>query len=232
MQNAEVFRARVGSMRKALKSRADLIFVNGPHAVTITDATLAAEAGGASVEQRAWWSWQDTATAARPSLSAEYSGWEASHGVLTASLREHAPVDGILGFSQGATAASILLADLARSCPDLLPAFCILVGAFLPRDPDVVQGLRASRHAVPTLLVHGSSDMLIPLARSEALREAMGGRSELYVHRGAHLVPTCSGDFKRVLLAFLDRYAGAGQAGADGSMGPGANEQAAAVSGG
>ena len=31
------------------------------------------------------------------------------------------------GFSQGATAAAILLADLARSRPELLPAFCILV---------------------------------------------------------------------------------------------------------
>ena len=31
------------------------------------------------------------------------------------------------GFSQGATAAAILLSDLARSRPELLPAFCILV---------------------------------------------------------------------------------------------------------
>lgn len=31
------------------------------------------------------------------------------------------------GFSQGATAAAILLADLARSRPELLPAFAILV---------------------------------------------------------------------------------------------------------
>ena len=35
--------------------------------------------------------------AARPSLSAKYSGWDASHGTLVASLREHGPVDGILG---------------------------------------------------------------------------------------------------------------------------------------
>ena len=41
--------------------------------------------------------WQDTAVAARPSLSAKYSGWDASHGTLVASLREHGPVDGILG---------------------------------------------------------------------------------------------------------------------------------------
>ena len=54
----QVFRARLGSLRKALKSRADFVFVNGPHAVTATDGTLAAEAGAASTHQRAWWSWQ------------------------------------------------------------------------------------------------------------------------------------------------------------------------------
>ena len=35
--------------------------------------------------------------AARPSLSAKYSGWDVSRGALMASLREHGPVDGILG---------------------------------------------------------------------------------------------------------------------------------------
>ena len=65
---------------------------------------------------------------------------------------------------------------------------------------------------------------------SEALREAMGGRAELYVHRGAHLVPTCSGDFKRVVLAFLTRH-GSGQR-ASGSAGGPAAEEAAAAAGG
>ena len=56
--STQVFRARVGSLRKALKSRADLVFVDGPHAVTAADGVLAAEAGAASTHQRAWWSWQ------------------------------------------------------------------------------------------------------------------------------------------------------------------------------
>ena len=54
----QVFRARLGSLRKALKSRADFVFVDGPHAVTALDGTLAAEAGAASTHQRAWWAWQ------------------------------------------------------------------------------------------------------------------------------------------------------------------------------
>ena len=67
------------------------------------------------------------------------------------------------------------------------------------------------------------------LGASEALREAMGGRAELYVHRGAHLVPTCSGDFKRVVLAFLDRHGSGQQAGE--SAGGLAEQEAAAAAG-
>ena len=42
------------------------------------------------------------------------------------------------------------------------------VGAFLPRDPDVAQRLRSKQHAVPVLMVHGSSDMLVPMERRRA----------------------------------------------------------------
>jgi hypothetical protein len=63
VRTLQVFRARVGSLRKALKSRADLVFVDGPHAVTAVDSGLAAEAGGADTHQCAWWSWQARVTA-------------------------------------------------------------------------------------------------------------------------------------------------------------------------
>jgi len=62
LRTLQVFRARVGSLRKALKSRADLVFVDGPHAVTAVDSGLAAEAGGADTHQCAWWSWQARVT--------------------------------------------------------------------------------------------------------------------------------------------------------------------------
>ena len=67
------------------------------------------------------------------------------------------------------------------------------------------------------------------MGASEALREALGGRAELFVHRGAHLVPTCSGEFKRVVLAFLDRH-GSGQQ-ASGNAGSLAAQEAAAAVG-
>lgn len=53
----------------------------------------------------------------------------------------------------------------------------VQVGAFLPRDPDVAQRLRDQQHAVPLLMVHGSSDMLVPLERRHAAQQKCGAGS-------------------------------------------------------
>ena len=52
---------------------------------------------GAAEGGRAWWRWQDTASSSRPSLSAQYSGWEEAYSSLLAALKEHHPIDGVLG---------------------------------------------------------------------------------------------------------------------------------------
>jgi hypothetical protein len=43
-------------------------------------------------------------------LEAQTEGWRASLAALRGALRRHAPVDGIMGFSQGAAAAAVLCA--------------------------------------------------------------------------------------------------------------------------
>ena len=40
------------------------------------------------------------------------AGWDTAYAALAAALKEHQP-DGVLGFSQGATATALLLACLA-----------------------------------------------------------------------------------------------------------------------
>ena len=67
---------------------------------------------------------------------------------------------------------------------------------------------------------------------SLALRETLGGRGELYVHGGAHLVPTCSGEFKRVLTAFVDSHGGRRRGGAGEPAAAAADGAAAAACGG
>ena len=59
LQNAEVFRSRLGSMRKALKSRAEFIFIDGPHLAyhqpEPEDASELTEGGNSSSQGRSWW---------------------------------------------------------------------------------------------------------------------------------------------------------------------------------
>ena len=47
LQNAEVFRSRIGSLRKGLKSRAEFFFVDAPYLVEAEDA--------AKSVGRSWW---------------------------------------------------------------------------------------------------------------------------------------------------------------------------------
>ena len=63
LQNAAVFRSRLGSMRKALKSRAEFIFIDAPHLAAQQqpepeqdDAAVAEDGTSSSSSQgRSWW---------------------------------------------------------------------------------------------------------------------------------------------------------------------------------
>lgn len=54
---AQVFRGKIGSVRKALKSRADFIFLDAPHLAQGEEAEIRA-AGGTGDHLRAWWTWE------------------------------------------------------------------------------------------------------------------------------------------------------------------------------
>lgn len=200
-QNAKDFAGKLGSLRKALKSRAELIFIDAPHLVKADDSISEPCAS----ESRAWWTWQDPDVAGRPSLASTYTGVEASLQLATNALSQHQPIDGVLGFSQGSALASLLLAQCQNQGSDTRIKFAILAGAFLPKDPKYAKHLRETAVHVPTLFVCGESDKYIPLGRTKELIETFDQqRVQQYVHTGGHMVPTCTGDFKRCLQTFLD----------------------------
>lgn len=225
------------------------------------DASTAGEAGGAGSSGRTWWHWTDSGPDNRPSRAATYSGWDGAFDAIAAALAEHRP-DGILGFSQGATAAALYVADAslrraaaaaaagttfedasgsgsgpagsAGALPQL-PRFAIVVSGFLPRDETFAARLRDARPAVPTLHVLGTQDKLVPEERSRDLAAVFdASTAELFAHGGAHMVPTCSGDFKAAMVAFLDRFrpAGADSSSASGPTNPSTRAPAAAAAAG
>ncbi|PRW45017.1 Glucose-induced degradation 4 [Chlorella sorokiniana] len=252
LQNGEIFRSRIGSLRKALKSRAEFVFVDAPFPAE-GDASAVAESGGDSSQQgRSWWQWSDLEPGTRPSRAAHYSGWPASQAAIRAALEEHAPIDGLLGFSQGATATALFLAHARlpeqqdgqeapqaaeqqdaqevqqpaeqqqagspgqpqqqqqqqgaqqRSPEDSL-RFAVIIAGFLPRDATYADALHRGRPCVPSLHVFGAADALVPEERSAGLWGCFApGSVETYQHPGAHMVPTCSGEFKQRMVQLLD----------------------------
>ncbi|KAF6261144.1 serine hydrolase-domain-containing protein [Scenedesmus sp. NREL 46B-D3] len=212
LQNGNILRMRIGSMRKGLKSRVHFQFHDAPfHAAsTLTEQQVAAMGGGA--DGLTWFLWSDLGADKRPSLALKYSNWDATYASLCDALRQQQP-DGLFGFSQGATAAALFLAALQtaqRQGKDLdvrLPKFCVVCAGFLPRDPEYAALLEAAKVDVPTLFVMGTSDALIPPARSHALMDTFDQRTaDMFEHPGAHMVPTCTGEFKQQMVAFLDRF--------------------------
>ena len=92
--------------------------------------------------------------------------------------------------------------------PQLLDVAMQAAG-FLPRDPQwAAEVSTVARIPVKSMVVHGQSDRLVPIERSQQLQTAMGAACSLtYVHPGGHMVPTASGDFKRLLMDFLADFA-------------------------
>lgn len=171
---------------------------------------------------RSWWQWTDQTPEGslqpRPSKALHYTGVaETTIPFLKQALAEHAP-DGLLAFSQGATAAAILLAALQRDEREgkgqkegvSLPKFAILVGGFFPRDEAVGQGVREGAPRLPTMFVGGAADQLVPLTRTRELMacwaEAEEGWITLHEHGGGHFVPTWKGEFKDDVVRFVDRF--------------------------
>ncbi|KAK3286521.1 hypothetical protein CYMTET_5921 [Cymbomonas tetramitiformis] len=195
MQNAEVFRLRTGALRRALRTRCDFTFVDAPHAVSIQP-----EEGPKNMEPMfGWWTASDKAKEVNNQHKTEYIGFEESLELVNRLVREDGPYDGVLGFSQGAAMAAMLL----RTSPHPFK-FGIIVSGFIPRDPTLAHALSSGHTCCPTLHICGSSDQRVPMEGSKALLEVFEENGELFEHSSGHCIPTGS-ETKQVLRAFIDR---------------------------
>ena len=178
MQDGTLFRNKIGSLRKAMKRHAEFFFVDAPFVVNGEEEER---------QGRSWWEWKN---ACRPSRSAEYHGWDVSQNVISQAIHEHGPIDVILGFSQGATAAALYA--LTGSCK---VNNIVVISGFLPRDPvyaDNIQNAPEERkQAVRGFFVSGEKDERVSLEQSELLWKCFPKeQSTILVHQGGHFVPT------------------------------------------
>jgi len=204
----QVFRQRLGSMRKALKGKAELVFMDGPFEAEGSD-------GEKNSTGRSWWCWQNIdGSNDRPSGAAHYTGWEVSQRAIDEVLEREGPIDGMLGFSQGATAASLYIAHKLLGKEKHVDSrhgtikFLVLVSGFIPRDDAQACIIReASPIMLNTLHVAGEQDELVPCTRSAELWNCFDpSKRSIFLHSGRHMVPTCTGKFKVELLNFMDSF--------------------------
>lgn len=120
-------------------------------------------AAGGRPGGRSWWMWEDTEDTARPSKAKRYIDYSLSFSVISEALQLHSPVDGILGFSQGATIIALFLSELKQGhlqCNNL-PDFAILTGGFMPRDPRLADAITQARPSMPSLHIYGRNDAFV-----------------------------------------------------------------------
>ncbi|CAK1543803.1 unnamed protein product [Leptosia nina] len=197
IQNATVFKGKIGSFRKAVSKLAQLVFLSAPHKVFSDDGT-------GDEDARSWWFNAEDNTYSGKCLGGPALGFEDSLRIIEEVVKDHGPFDGFMGFSQGACLVGLLAAMQQKGYLPYTFKFAIFASGF--RSGSLVhKGFYDEDIDLPSLHVYGESDSIIPKEMSESLINLFV-RPIVAEHSGGHYV-ACSGSIKDAYLDFLhDRY--------------------------
>lgn len=146
----------------------------------------AAEPGGFG-----WWNAQPIEGVAPPGK--HYEGWAETRAWASKFFAHEAPIDGVLGFSQGAALTALLVGLRAArlpgaSQPPIAFDFAVLIGGFASRDPEHAP-LFESAFDLPSLHLIGRADRIVPPSVSLALASRFAAPT-LVEHEGGHVIPS------------------------------------------
>ncbi|HEY2515477.1 MAG TPA: hypothetical protein VGI39_31635 [Polyangiaceae bacterium] len=137
-----------------------------------------------------------------------YKGWARTRAEIVAAFERQGPFDGVLGFSQGAALAGLLVGLRA---PDGHPTaerplrfdFAIVVSGFASSDRELARLYeRRGAYELPSLHVVGRTDGIVPTGDSRALASRFSAPL-IVEHGGGHVVPGTPAVVARV-RAFLE----------------------------
>ena len=149
----------------------------------------------------AWWS--QAPEGARSYEAERFIGADES----LAAVRAAWPFDALLGHSQGAMLAAMVVAGCAGDA--VQPRAAIMTGAAWPRPyGDALRALAARDSATipPTLHVLGRADGINPPEMGLEVAECCGAEAQVHWHDGGHIVPSDAASCE-VIRAFLARAA-------------------------
>ena len=228
--SAAIFREQLARAKllPELEARCDLTFVDAPHAARGRAPRDVREAFPA----RDYYEWFTTEGAEEDveNFTLTYEGLDASEAFLARAIAERGPLDGLLGFSQGAVMAAAMVAlqraasggggsggggggggganeALARAPPIKFAAF---FGAAFSRHPRHAAAFAQGPFAVPTLHVIGHKDFVKPHS-IELVRQFVA--PIVVFHPRGHVIPRLEGPHLAVLRAFFGAVGGGGGGG-------------------
>ena len=167
-----MFKDKTGSLRKLLKKHAELIYISAPHVIPApaptapsldvdeTSSELTAGNNDVIPEQLGWYFSTSSLTFNSHDVTEFSEGLESSLEVVSRVFKEQGPFDGILGFSQGATLASILCDLLEKGALNFSFKFAILVSGFKSRLAPHSHFFQVKK-TIPTLHVIGETDRIV-----------------------------------------------------------------------
>ncbi len=146
--SAEILRRQLSPLAASSEALADFVYLDAP-------SRLRGRFG--------WWHAEDSDGARR------YEGWTLTREAIVAAFAELGPFDGILGFSQGAALAGLLVG--LREQP-LSFDFAIMASGFVSADLELAKIYdRRDRYNLPSLHLFCRTDSIVPSERSLALAQ-------------------------------------------------------------
>ncbi|KAF5099066.1 hypothetical protein D0Z03_001099 [Geotrichum reessii] len=184
-QNGSVFARKASGLRKTLgKLGYETVFLDAPIKIETTDLPFESLNSDASAADfRSWWphnvSKQDHYTIDKALDS------------IKESISADGPYDGVVGFSQGAGFAGLLLNIIDKLVPEKQGPFkfAVLYSGFRAQ-PEALQHYYTPAFSTPTLHILGSLDTVVSEERTLSLYDACTeGSRTLVRHPGGHFVP-------------------------------------------
>lgn len=198
-QNEKLFREKSGGIRKLLKKHVDFFFLSAPHEIPEQLNLLKAE----NERGRGWWFSRPGRSYNAMDKTDIATGYQESLDMIIDKFSKEGPFDGILGFSQGASFASLLC--ILKINPDVAISFkfAIFIAGFRSQlSPHI--DMYESPIDCPSFHTIGISDAVIPVDASEQLMTSFVSVAA-YRHDGGHYIPA-SPQLRTALLDFLSPF--------------------------
>ncbi|CEG38531.1 serine hydrolase [Plasmopara halstedii] len=185
-QNALKLRGRIAALRRTFRSSVEFVCLDAPFEVPYdptSDTHASNGETGENVKQLKWCSFTLDEKTGHYLLSQTEEAIE----YVAKFVTNEGPFDGIFGFSQGGTMASLILQRQVSNLESRFSFhFAIFVSAGAIDDPNYISDVKVN---MPSLHVIGETDAVVAKARSLALKNLFVDPKVL-LHPGGHYIPT------------------------------------------